>query len=118
MREDIRNLRNILSRIHEEHSRKTSAKFIRFISNNRYVITSAAASMLILVLIGSMFIFNGNKSLNSDQLFDNFYQEEDAVMISRSNTTSGKELQIKDALLAYQGKDYETAIENLYNPEK
>lgn len=110
--EDVANLRSVLKRIHEKHSSKNRNRVIRLFRRNKVLVSGMAAALLVFVLLGSIFIFS-EKEMSNDKLFNNYYSSDDAVMISRSSATSGSELLIKDALLAYQEKNYQKTIQLL-----
>lgn len=115
--DDVANLKDILKRIHKKHSSRNPNRVIRIFHKNKILASGMAAALLVLVLLGSIFIFS-EEEVSNNTLFNNYYSGDDAVMISRSSATSSSELIIKDALLAYQEKNYQKTIKLLSDFEQ
>lgn len=86
------------------------------IFHKRVYYLAAAASLAILIALGSLYyILFLSKPYSNDQLYSMFYNRDKAVMIVRSanQTTSSDEVLLK-ALQSYEQKDYNQAI-SLFN---
>jgi tetratricopeptide (TPR) repeat protein len=110
--EDIADLRRLLDRIHKKHTSEKHNPVYRIYSKHKALFSGIAATLLALIIFGGILIFS-EKKISNENLFNNYYSSDDAVIISRSSANSGNELVIKDALLAYQEKNYQKTIQLL-----
>lgn len=108
---DVMKLRNKLMSIQATPKQgKNRSKVLRMFTPNRYLSASVAAAASIILIIGGILLFSKTDSVNKDSLYSNFYDPEEAITIVRSGGNT-EDITLKEAMMAYQDKNYESAIE-------
>lgn len=113
---DILNLRGKLKTIHERVTDpEKGTRILRM--KPRHAIAAVAA--VALLLIGSAFVFNmiRNPSMSPEQIYEMYYQPDDAVMVMRSGNTDNNESMLVEALRKYENEDFEGALK-LFKKDK
>lgn len=100
--QDMIDLRNKISGVLRQSSQRRTG-LVRHLVSSPYRI-AAAASVIILVA-AAFFIFLMPQKTTSDRLFHTYYDSDQPLRITRSNS------ELIEALRNYQNKDYEKAIE-------
>lgn len=106
---DIMSLRDKLNTIHAELQKSKTVSVKRIITQNWHL---AAASITILVMVGSFLISNLNQ-VSTEGIYDMYYSSEDAFFTTRSNDGENNHLTI--ALEKFHNQEYSEAI-NLLTP--
>lgn len=77
---------------------------------NPYVIATAAV-LIIFIVVSSIFL--SNRSLNSNELYNQYYTKYPSIINSRSTAESEKEQLLIDIFKYYDNNDYQNAISNI-----
>ncbi len=99
-------LRRNLKEIHRNYKKDTGTT-IRKLYNKRWHL--AAAAITIFILLGNVLINNYGSSKHDD-IFNQFYQTESSIMITRSSDSSF-DTDLREALNLYSNAQYQDAIE-------
>lgn len=112
---DVMSFRNQLQSIHDEHNKtKTAGRIIHLFHHNTRLVSGVAAAVIVLIVVGSILVFGPSAKLTTDNLFADYYEADDAVMMTRSGSNP-EDIDLKEALLAYHEKKYDHAIELLHS---
>ncbi|MCF8233902.1 MAG: tetratricopeptide repeat protein [Bacteroidales bacterium] len=109
LEKDIMKLRNELKSI-QAKQRTSRNKIIRMFPPNRYLFGSIAAAASIILIIGGILLFSKGDHVSNNSLYSNYYNPEEAITIVRSGGNT-EDITLKEAMMAYQDKNYESAIE-------
>ncbi len=113
LEKDVMGLRAKIQKIHKEEMKVVAdkrRKTITLFTSKTYVRTGIAAAITIALIITGVFLFNNNKDLDQNTVFSEYYQPEEAITIVRSGDATNNQT-LREAMLAYQKNDYQTAIE-------
>lgn len=113
---DILNLRSKLKTIHKKVTEPENEARILRMKPRQAVAAVAAVAIL---LIGSAWVFNmiTNPAMSGDQLYEMYYQPDDAVMVMRSGSATDSESMLVEALRKYESDDFEGALQ-LFKKDK
>jgi tetratricopeptide (TPR) repeat protein len=104
-----------IQRIHQlGNKKKKVSKVVFLVRQNPLRTASIAATFLILISIGGFLISGAGTGKSGTKLFSNYYQADDAIMMVRSGSNPA-DIDLKEALLAYNEKKYDNAIKLLKN---
>jgi len=104
---EVIQLRQKMNAIHSRIHSKEPGTIIRRLYSSRFT-QLAAASVAILFVLFSYFRFIYHPSMNPDELFNKYYQPEEAIMVTRSANFS--DTLMFEALKLYENEDYEGAL--------
>jgi tetratricopeptide (TPR) repeat protein len=109
---DILRLRSQLKRMHRKASR--SRDEVRILSlRPLQAITAVAAVALLLVASAWIFTLMNQSSLSAEDIYEMYYQPDDAVMVMRSGSSGSEEAMLMEALRKYENNDFEGALKLL-----
>lgn len=108
---DIMKLRHELRTIQAKPKQNLNRnKVVNMFTPNRYLFGSVAAAASIILIIGGILLFSKSDNVSKDSLYSNYYNPEEAITIVRSGGNT-EDVTLKEAMMAYQDKNYEDAIE-------
>lgn len=102
---EVISLRENLNQIYANKHNIVSGTIIKLVSKQWHLV---AASISILLVVGS-FLLNNQNSSNTNDLFDNYYFTENAILLTRTSNTGFSE-NLKLALQQYEQKEFDSAI--------
>lgn len=109
---DILRLRSQLKRMHRKaSSEETGTRILRL--KPRQAFAAVAAIALLLVASAWIFTLMNQSSLSSQEIYEMYYQPDDAVMVMRSGTSGSEEAMLMEALRKYENNDFEGALKLL-----
>lgn len=109
---DILRLRSKLKKMHVKASAPDNGgRILRL--KPRQAIAAVAAVALLLVASAWIFTLMNQTSLSSEEIYDMYYQPDDAVMVMRSGTSGSEEAMLMEALRKYERNDFEGALKLL-----
>lgn len=107
---DVIDLRAKLQTIHTRVAINKNQGLIRQLFATR-IVQLAAAVITLLIISTTVYQIVQDPGLSTDELYEMYYQPDDAVMFMRSGTTGADDGLLMEALRKYEQQDYQGALQ-------